>query len=342
MTILGIETSCDETSVALLSATDKRFKLHEHLVASQVALHQKFGGVVPEIAARKHIEVLLPLIQHGIGAHRLRSVDLIAATAGPGLITSLMVGVQAAKTISYVLKKPLVGIHHLEAHIYANWLTHPELIQDAARFFPALVLIVSGGHTQLLLMHGYGFYELLGQTLDDAAGEAFDKVAKLLGLGYPGGPQLAALADQGNSTAIDFPRPLIQSTDYNVSFSGLKTAVLYYLEQRGTVRKRDLPDIAASFQQAVVDVLIAKINRAIKAYAPRSLMLAGGVSANRALRTTLAEHGHRAHIPVFIPALTFTGDNAAMIAAAAYFRRHEGSRTAWKTLMFNPQLTFTR
>ncbi len=340
MTILGIETSCDETSLALLKVDAKGFKLVEHVTASQIATHAQYGGVVPELAARQHLEALQPMLAMHIGSKQLATTDLIAVTAGPGLITSLMVGVQEAKTLSYATGIPLLGINHLEAHMYANWLTHRELFKHPKKYLPALVLIVSGGHTQLILMHDHGTYRLLGDTLDDAAGESFDKVAKILGLGYPGGPILSKLAEQGNPQAIAFPRPMRSSTGYAMSFSGLKTAVLYYLEKRKKISKRELPDIAASFQAAVIDSLMSKVNRALQEYHPRSLMLGGGVAANTALRKSFTEAGRTQQIPVFVPDLEFTGDNAAMIAMTGYHRRKQGSATAWKTLRFDPQLPF--
>ncbi|OGY93101.1 MAG: tRNA (adenosine(37)-N6)-threonylcarbamoyltransferase complex transferase subunit TsaD [Candidatus Komeilibacteria bacterium RIFCSPLOWO2_01_FULL_53_11] len=338
MKVLGIETSCDETSVAVVEARPKGFHVVVHVVSSQMAHHSAYGGVVPEVAARMHLEQLQPILDSALGRDGVASVDYIAVTRGPGLITSLMVGVQVAKTLSYMLRKPLVGVNHLEGHVYATWLTEPELFLHAKKFFPALALIVSGGHTEIILMRGHGAYKLIGQTVDDAAGEAFDKVAKILELGYPGGPVISKLARKGNPHAVDFPRPMLTSDHYQMSFSGLKTAVLYYLERKKTVPKKTLPDIAASFQQAVVDVLSAKLERACVEYRPASLMLAGGVSANDALRKELTAIGCRQGVPVFMPALQYTGDNAAMIAAAGYFRRREATRDAWQSLSFDPQL----
>lgn len=338
MKILGIETSCDETSFALLEADARRLTLRTHVIASQAAIHKKYGGVVPEVAARKHAEVMQPLLARAIGKKTLQGVDSIAVTHGPGLITSLLVGVQAAKTLSLVLKKPLVGINHLEAHIYANWLTFPELHRHAARYFPSLVLIVSGGHTLFVLMRGHGKYELLGSTLDDAAGEAFDKVARLLKLGYPGGPAISSIAERGDAAAIAFPRPLAHAPGYDVSFSGLKTAVLYYVQKHPPAARRAVADVAASFQQAVVDTLVIKTRRAAAAYSPKSLMLVGGVSANRSLRSAFQGIAHDVGVPLFVPALEFTGDNGAMIAVTGYFRRRSASMRAWKTLTASAQL----
>ncbi|MEK7584600.1 MAG: tRNA (adenosine(37)-N6)-threonylcarbamoyltransferase complex transferase subunit TsaD [Patescibacteria group bacterium] len=338
MKVLGIETSCDETSIAVVEARAKGFHIAAHIVSSQMAHHSAYGGVVPEVAARMHIEQLLPILDSALGRAGVAAADCIAVTRGPGLITSLMVGVQIAKTLSYVLRKPLVGVNHLEGHVYATWLTESQLFMNTKKFFPALALIVSGGHTEIVLMRGHGIYELIGQTVDDAAGEAFDKVAKILELGYPGGPIISKLARKGDPHAVDFPRPMLASHDFNMSFSGLKTSVLYYLERRKTVPKKMLPDIAASFQQAVVDVLVAKLERACVEYRPASLILAGGVSANDALRKEFTVVGRRQGVPVFMPALQYTGDNAAMIAAAGYFRRREATRDAWRSLSFDPQL----
>ena len=338
MRILGIETSCDETSVALLEASRATLKLHRHVIASQVALHSRYGGVVPEVAARKHSETLPRMLAKVIGKKLLKTVDVIAVTAGPGLITSLMVGVQTAKTLSQLTHIPLVGVNHLEGHIYATWLDSPDLYRNPEKYFPSLVLIVSGGHTELVLMTGHGRYTPVGQTLDDAAGEAFDKVAKILNLGYPGGPIISRIARNGNPAAIDFPRPLSAAAGYDMSFSGLKTAALYYLEKRKKISKKEIPDIAASFQQAVIDAVMIKVRRAAKRMQPRSLMVCGGVSANPLLRTTLSEFGKKMQIPVLMPAFEFTGDNAAMIAVAGYYRRKEASTAAWRILQADPQL----
>jgi len=335
MKILAIESSCDETALALLTVTGQGFKLDKQIVSSQVALHSRYGGVVPELAARMHLETLLPLLDKTIGRTRLKQVDLIAVTSGPGLITSLMVGTETAKALSFALNKPLVGINHLEGHIYANWLSHPELFKQDKKIFPAVVLVVSGGHTELVLMKGHGKYQLLGQTVDDAAGEAFDKVAKILDLGYPGGPIISALAKKGNPQAVNFPRPMIKSPDLQFSFSGLKTSVLYYAERLGKVTENNIADIVASFQQAVIDVLAAKMVQALEKYPARSLMLAGGVSANEALRQAAAKCAKQFSLPVYYPTIALTGDNAAMIAAAAYYhRKDKGLKNNWQKLKF--------
>lgn len=348
MKILAIESSCDETSIALVQVSKAGFKLEKHLIASQIAIHKQYGGVVPEVAARKHLEVLLPLLHKSIGLPTLKTVDVVAVTAGPGLITSLMVGTETAKALAYALAKPLLPVNHMEAHIYANWLTYPELFKHDKKIFPSLALIVSGGHTELVLMTGHGKYQLIGQTLDDAAGEAFDKVAKILNLGYPGGPIVSKMAAEGNPAAIDFPRPMLDKANFDFSFAGLKTAVLYFVQKQQGVRSRKLGkeivnDICASFQLAVCDVLIKKAERAARKYKVKSLMVVGGVSANRALRDRFTVLGEQLGLPVFCPKLEFTGDNAAMIAAAAYYhRKDKGQQENWKKLRFDPQMRLTR
>lgn len=300
MKILGIETSCDETAVAMLQASgglkSPKFKVLKNLVYSQILIHRKTGGVVPEVAAREHVTVIVPMIKKILGK---LMPDLIAVTAGPGLITSLRVGVDAARILSIVKKIPLVDVNHLEGHIYANWL--PSSQQQTANSkqgavgrglqavsFPALCLIVSGGHTELVLMKEHGKYKRIGATRDDAAGEAFDKSAKLLGLPYPGGPEIAKLAEHGNPDAFKFPRPMISSDDYDFSFSGLKTAVrIAFQESRIKNQELRIKDFAASIQAAIIEVLVAKTIRAAEEYKVKSVLLAGGVSANKKLREEL-------------------------------------------------------
>lgn len=336
MKILGIETSCDETSVALLEATGglkaPRFKVLKNLVASQIPIHRKTGGVVPEVAAREHVTVIVPMIKK---VFRKSKPDLIAVTAGPGLITSLRVGVDAARIFSIIEKIPLVGVNHLEGHIYANWL-RPIGISNSQFLisnFPALCLIVSGGHTELVLMKDHGKYERIGATRDDAAGEAFDKSAKLLGLPYPGGPEIAKLAEGGNPTAYKFPRPMLdQKGNYSAkggpafgwdfSFSGLKTAVRICIQNEKNLNEQKKKDIAASLQAAIVETLVTKTIRAAKEYKVKSIILAGGVSANKKLRNDLkvAVNSQLLTSNFHLPSLEYTGDNAAMIAAAGYIR----------------------
>ncbi len=334
MRILGIETSCDETAVALISASGglktPKFRVLKNLVASQIPVHRKTGGVVPEVAAREHVTVIVPMIKKVLGKSM---PDVIAVTAGPGLITSLRIGVDAGRILTIVKKIPLVVVNHLEGHIYANWLQPVREIPNykisaqggcasGAQFpkFPALCLIVSGGHTELVLMRDHGKYRRIGATRDDAAGEAFDKTAKLLGLPYPGGPEIAKLAEGGNPYAYNFPRPMMGSDDFDFSFSGLKTAVRVFIENH-EANKSQVHDVAASVQAAIVDVLVKKTIRAAKQYKVKSVLLAGGVSANKKLRQYLGE-AISVELPTasyHVPLMEYTGDNAAMIAAAGYF-----------------------
>ncbi len=320
MRILAIETSCDETALACLKDRASLLFLHKNIVYSQVNIHKKYGGVVPEVAARKHLENIVPLLEHSLGKSHLKNIDYIAFTQGPGLITSLILGVSMAKSLALASAKPLVPINHLEGHIYSNWLTHKELQKNSSKYFPSLVLIVSGGHTELVLMTRHGEYQLLGKTLDDAVGEAFDKVAKLLDLGYPGGPIVSRLALLGNAKKYDFPRPMLNSQNYNFSLSGLKTAILYFLEKKKNISQQDVADICASFQAAVTDVLVKKVLAASKDYQVKSIMLAGGVSANTYIKKHLNFAAEKLALPFFAPDIKFTGDNAAMIAAAAYYK----------------------
>jgi len=256
MKILAIETSCDETAIALLSAKQGSLKLEKNQIYSQIDIHKQYGGVVPEVAARKHLETIMPLLDSTIKPKDFKKIDYIAVTQGPGLITSLLLGTTVAKTLAFANNLPLVPVNHIEGHIYSNWLGHDKLVKDDKKYFPVLVLIVSGGHTELILMTGHGQYKLLGKTLDDAVGEAFDKVAKLMELGYPGGPIVSDLAQGGDHTAYKLPRPMINNKDYDFSLAGLKTAVLYALEKEGDVDTKEIKNMCDSFQTAVIDVLI--------------------------------------------------------------------------------------
>lgn len=318
MRILAIETSCDETAIAVLSGNGHSLNLEKNAVYSQIDIHRQYGGVVPEVAARKHAETIIPLLDNIIGQGGLKNIDYLAVTVGPGLITSLLLGITTAKTLAYSSHLPLVAVNHMEGHIYSNWLSNKKL-QKSNQYFPALILIVSGGHTELVLMKDHGDYLLIGQTLDDAVGEAYDKVAKLLALGYPGGPIVSQLAEQGNPEAYDFPRPMIDRHNFDFSLAGLKTAVLYTLQKQNKISKSDVKNICASFQQAVLDVLIAKTFSALNNFSANSLMVAGGVSANEALKNNLATRAAEYGLPFFYPEIKYTGDNAAMIAAAAYY-----------------------
>lgn len=314
--ILAIETSCDETAAAVI---ENGTTILSNIVASQVDLHAQYGGVFPEVASRKHVEVIHVVVAQALeDAHMgLDDIDCIAVTQGPGLVGSLLTGVNMAKGLALGSGKPLLGINHIEGHIYSLWLTeYADQIE-----FPILTLVVSGGHTELYLMVEHGNYKHLGGTLDDAAGEAFDKVGRVLGLPYPGGPAIDRIAKQGNPQAIDFPRAVMDD-GFNFSFSGLKTAVLRHT-QRYKNNPMPVADIAASFQAAVVDALVLKTERAATAYGVTAVHIAGGVSANSALRQAMAE---RLDIPVRFPPLKLCTDNAAMIGAAAHWQFINGRR----------------
>jgi len=318
MLVLGIETSCDETSAALVA--DGRAVL-SNIIANQLDLHRKYGGVVPEIAARRHTELIGYVINEAldVGGKALGDVEAVAVTAKQGLVGSLLVGVAAAKTLSYTQRLPLIGVHHIEGHIFANLLSNPEIPM------PHVCLTVSGGHTLLVYVKGYCQYELLGGTVDDAAGEAFDKIAKFLDLGFPGGPVIDRLAVRGNKKAFHFPRPLLKSKDYYFSFSGLKTAIINAFKgQLAGGETLPLEDIAASFQEAVVDVLVAKTVRAARQREVAAVSVTGGVSANRRLREVFTDTGKREGIKVYFPELSLCTDNAAMVAAAGHARLMRG------------------
>jgi len=309
MAILGIETSCDETAASVVVDGEK---VLSSVVSSQVDLHARFGGVVPEIASRAHTELLTPvvaeaLIEAGVADG---NVDAVAATAGPGLIGSLLVGVSAAKALALVWGVPFIGVNHLEGHLYAAFLEEPDLE------FPLVVLLVSGGHTMLVLMEGHGQYRLLGQTIDDAAGEAFDKVARYLGLGYPGGPIIDRMALDGDPEAIKFPRPMLND-GYDFSFSGLKTAVVNHVRKNPEV---DAADVAASFQTAVVDVLVTKAQKAAQEHNATALCIGGGVAANSQLREQILDACVADGLRGYVPSRAMCTDNAAMIASAAWWR----------------------
>ena len=311
MIILGIETSCDETAVALF---DDKKGILDHLIHSQIDLHQEYGGVVPELASRDHVQKALPLIQTLLEKTRLtlQDLDAIAFTQGPGLVGALMVGAAVAQSLAFALGIPAIPVHHMEGHLLAP------LLETPAPSFPFLALLVSGGHTQLYAVKGFGQYELLGDTLDDAAGEAFDKTAKLMGLPYPGGPEIARQAQQGNPKRFLFPRHLTQKPGLDFSFAGLKTAALN--AWNSTLKtSQDQADIAASFQEAVIETLSIKCQRALKMTGFNRLVVAGGVSANQALRETLKKN-----IPqVFFPRVDLCTDNAAMIAFAGFHAYHQ-------------------
>lgn len=348
MIILGIETSCDDTGIALIEGDRKGCRILSNIVSSQVKLHAPYGGVVPNLAARAHLENIKPCLEEAFQQAKHPKIDLIATTIGPGLIPSLLIGVNFAKALAYNWQKPIIGINHIEGHIYANWL--PQTLNGGT--FPALCLVVSGGHTQLTLMKGHGKYKLLGETRDDAAGEAFDKVAKLLNLGYPGGPIISQKAKKGNLRAFDLPRPMINSNDFDFSFSGLKTAVLYLvkgLSLRYGPSKKDcilgtvpVSDICASFQQAVIDVLISKTIKAAKEYKVKTVMLSGGVTANQELRQQMTK-AIKKELPqakFYIPEPKLCTDNAAMIASVAYYKKRPALKRSWSKIEAKANLRF--
>ncbi len=376
MIILGIETSCDETAAAVIegrkAGTQNFVFIKSNIVSSQINIHRKYGGVVPEVAAREHVLQILPVINEALERAGIPSpltplplrslrergnkkryikiapslcdnrrgrevggegLDAIAVTVGPGLITSLLVGVETAKTLSYVWQIPIVAINHIEGHIYANFIENQKIQ------FPAVILTVSGGHTMLVLMKGHGKYKTIGETRDDAAGEAFDKAAKLLGLGYPGGPSIAAEAEKyikqnsKISNKIKLPRPMINTKNFDFSFSGLKTALLYKLK-KGKNWKNKIPEYAYEFQQAIIDVLIHKTIRAAQEYRAKTIMLTGGVAANQELRKQMTKK-IKEQIPdlqFLIPNLKYTTDNAVMIAGAGYYRALRKGFIPWQKL----------
>ncbi|MEK7189260.1 MAG: tRNA (adenosine(37)-N6)-threonylcarbamoyltransferase complex transferase subunit TsaD [Patescibacteria group bacterium] len=332
MMILGIETSCDDTGAALVEAKHGAFRVRSNVIISQAKLHNKYGGVVPELAARNHLKNIIPAIDQALASRfsplprgRLRGgLDAIAVTAGPGLVTSLHVGVETAKTLSLAWGVPLVGANHMEGHIYSVLLTPPPLSRrgsgGGALTFPAVCLIVSGGHTELILMTNHGQYKLLGKTRDDAAGEAFDKSAFMLGLPYPGGPSISKAAEKGDPQSFDIPRPMIERDDCEFSFSGMKNAIRLIVEIYKKKRARlPIDDLAASIQQAIVDILITKSLIAVAKAKPKIFILAGGVAANAELRKQLAQKLPKS-IKLLTSSLKYSQDNGAMIAAGAYQR----------------------
>ena len=321
--ILAIESSCDETAASVVK--NGRCVL-SNIISSQIAIHTLYGGVVPEIASRKHIEKINQVVEAALKEAdvTLDDIDAIGVTYGPGLVGALLVGVAEAKAIAYAKKKPLVGVHHIEGHVSANYIEHPDLEP------PFLCEIISGGHTHLVIVKDYGSFEILGRTRDDAAGEAFDKVARAIGLGYPGGPKIDKLAKEGNPHAIDFPRAHMEDAPSDFSFSGVKSAVLNHLNKcRMTGEPIVEADIAASFQQAVVDVLVDNAIRAAKDYHMDRLAIAGGVASNGALRAAMEAACEKEGIRFYRPSPIFCTDNAAMIGVAAYYEYQKGTRHGW-------------
>lgn len=321
--IMGIETSCDETSVAIVR--DGKEVL-SNIIASQIDLHQKFGGVVPEEASRKHIELISPVVNEALDSAGISFEDLagIGVSYGPGLVGALLVGVMTAKSLAYVQGIKLIGVNHVEAHMYANFLTYPELQ------FPLICLVVSGGHSQIVYLKDHGQYEVLGSTRDDAAGEAFDKVARSLNLGYPGGPVIDQLAKEGDPEAIQFPRARLKNDPYGFSFSGLKTSVINYVNRKKQKEEEiNLANLAASFQQAIVDVLVDKALLAAKEKGVGTILLAGGVAVNSQLRKEMKQQSEKQGIKVLYPSPILCTDNAAMVACLADYKMKRGLFAPW-------------
>ncbi len=321
--ILAIESSCDETAAAVVK--NGRSVL-SNVISSQIELHTLYGGVVPEIASRKHIEKINQVIETALSeaGTELMDMDAVGVTYGPGLVGALLVGVAEAKAIAYAAKKPLIGVHHIEGHIAANYIEHPELEP------PFLSLVVSGGHTHLVWVRDYGKFDIIGRTRDDAAGEAFDKVARAIGLGYPGGPKIDKVSKEGNPEAIAFPRAHMGEDSYDFSFSGVKSAVLNYINGcRMKGEEYDQSDVAASFQKAVTDVLVANAMHAVREYKADKFAIAGGVASNSALREAMKSACEERGVKLYYPSPVYCTDNAAMIGVAAYYEYLAGTRHGW-------------
>lgn len=339
MTILGIESSCDETAAAIITSTkSNKVNLISNIVASSIAMHSKTGGIIPENAAREQIKYIIPVIKKALDDANLKpkDIDAIAVTYGPGLIGSLLVGVETAKTLAYVWNKPLIPTNHLLGHIYANFIYGQN---ENEIDFPAIGLIISGGHTDLLLINSHDDIKWLGGTRDDAAGEAFDKIGRLLNLPYPGGPNIEKLAKEGRAGKYFFPRPLIGSKDFDFSFSGLKTAVLREVEKNNEISKQTTADICLAAQESIVDVVTKKTLRAIEKYNAKSILLGGGVAANSRIRDAFESkiNDRKLDVKLFAPEKYLCTDNGAMIATAAFFQSKEVS---WKEIDARPGLYF--
>ena len=373
MYILGIETSCDDTAAAVVEAngglSKPQFSVLSSISYSQVAIHKKYGGIVPNLASRAHLEKIAPTVESALSIANVnnKKINLIAVTRGPGLMPSLLVGINFARALAYKWQKPIIGVNHIEGHIYSNWLSPIANVKFQMSNvknieFPALILIVSGGHTELVFMKDYGKYKIIGETLDDAAGECFDKTARILGLGYPGGPAIARQAEQWKSRSlnhkpqinlkiqntkykIQLPRPMINSKDYNFSFSGLKTAVLYSyknMNKSAILRQTHDPELirgmANEVQDAIVDVLVSKTIKAAKNFRPKTVMIAGGVAANKKLREEMTIKIAPYKIPFLVPDLSYTTDNAAMIAVAGYYLKLRPTIDSWKKVKADANL----
>lgn len=330
MTILGIETSCDETAAAVLELKNNRITILSNIVASSASLQSKYGGIIPEQAAREQQKSIIPVIETALKQAQCKPADLdaIAVTYGPGLIGSLLIGVETAKVLAKVWSKPLIPVNHLIGHFYANWIT-------STPTFPSIGLLVSGGHTDLVLFKDHGKYEYLGGTRDDAAGECFDKCARLLGLPYPGGPQISKLAEKGNPKAYDFPRPMLDSKDWDFSFSGLKTSFANLLKDSGSI---DAENLAASLEAAIVETLVTKTVAAAQKYKVEQIIVAGGVAANQKLDEELGTRTKDLGIKLHVPPPYLCTDNAAMIASTAFFQNKTADPLA---LQANPNLSLT-
>lgn len=321
--VLGIESSCDETAASVVK---NGRQVLSNVISSQIDIHTLYGGVVPEIASRKHMERINQVIEEALSKAgvSLDDIDVVSVTYGPGLVGALLVGVGEAKAIAYAARKPLVGVHHIEGHIAANYIEHPDLKP------PFLCLVVSGGHTHLVQVRDYNTFDVIGCTHDDAAGEAFDKVARAIGLGYPGGPKIDKVARMGNPDAIEFPRAKIAGAEYDFSFSGVKSAVLNYLNQCEMKGQEIVQaDVAASFQKAVVDVLAERALAAAQKLGENRIAVAGGVAANSSLRKRMQEECKKAGITLYYPSPVFCTDNAAMIAVQGYYGYMAGERSGW-------------
>lgn len=351
MILLGIETSCDETAAAVVKTdpNNKTATLLANTISSSLSLHAKTGGIIPEIAAREQLKYILPIIKQALleglnwdmekNPKSQPPIDAIAITVGPGLIGSLLVGVETARTLSYIWNKPLIPVNHLFGHIYANFIRQTPNTKLQIPNFPALALVVSGGHTDLVYMRSHEQIEVVGGTRDDAAGEAFDKIGRLLGLPYPAGPIIAKLAEKGGPKSFRFPRPLIGSDDFDFSFSGLKTAVLREVKTIKTPDEQTIADLCASTQEAIVDVLVKKTIKAAKKYEVKSILLGGGVAANEKLREQLklTAISHKLTAEIFVPQKFLCTDNAAMIAASASFYN---TQISWHNIYADPELYF--